>query len=902
MAREILFDLGKMITDRLPYKFGIKRLTEEDPEYILLDRSLESDEQAEIMLKMGLRKPKTLDVIAKITGKDPKHVEELLEKAARTGAVEYNWENPQHEKQYYVQLFVPGIAEMTNMVLKQVEKYPELADSFDKMTYLPLAGKTHLIPPGGDGIGMHVIPVENAIPTHTQSASIEHISHWLDKYEGKLSVGYCSCRNARRLYGEGSGEIQDDCCIGLGDFATYLIETGKGRPITKEEALQICKRAEENGYVHQVTNIDGEDKIFGLCNCDLGVCFALRTSQLFNTPNLSASAYRAHVNKENCVACGKCVEVCPAGAVKLGQKLCTKQGEVSYPQQEKPEGLVWGEDKWNPNYVFDNRKNCHESGTAPCKTACPAHIAIQGYIKLAKEGRYLDALKLIKQDNPFPSVCGYVCNRRCEDACTRGSLDKALAIDEIKKFIAEQDLKSEEPYVPERLYRRPIDKPYEEKIAIIGAGPAGLSCAYYLARMGYENVTVFDRNPEPGGMLVMGIPSYRLDRSALRGEIAVLEKMGVKFRMNTEVGKDVTIQQLRDEGYKGFYVAIGAQKGSALRIPGEELKGVYGGVEFLRQVNLGKKPRIGKKCAVIGGGNVAMDVCRTAVRLGAETTVVYRRSEAEMPADKEEVAEAKQEGVTFRFLSAPAEIIGENGKVTGVKVEIMELGAPDEKGNPTPVGTGTFETIEVDSVISAIGQGIDWGGLDIGELKTGKKGTAVADPVTYQTAQPDIFVGGDVYTGPKFAIDAIAAGREGAESLHRFVQDGQSLTRGRNLREFYELDKKDLLIDVDCFDRPARQPILHDQSKAKSFEHDRLTFTEEQVKAEASRCLGCGVSVVDPNRCIGCGLCTTRCMFDAIHLERDVPEASTMVRCEDKVGPMLKYAAKQCVRIVRKNK
>ena len=898
MAREILFDLGKMITDRLPYKFGIKRLTEEDPEYILLDRSLECDEQAEIMLKMGLRKPKTLDVIAKITGKDPKHVEELLEKAAQTGAVEYNWENPQHEKQYYVQLFVPGIAEMTNMVLKQVEKYPELADSFDKMTYLPLAGKTHLIPPGGDGIGMHVIPVENAIPTHTQSASIEHISHWLDKYEGKLSVGYCSCRNARRLYGEGSGEIQDDCCIGLGDFATYLIETGKGRPITKEEALQICKRAEENGYVHQVTNIDGEDKIFGLCNCDLGVCFALRTSQLFNTPNLSASAYRAHVNKENCVACGKCVEVCPAGAVKLGQKLCTKHGDVSYPQQEKPEGLVWGEDKWNPNYVFDNRKNCHESGTAPCKTACPAHIAIQGYIKLAKEGRYLDALKLIKQDNPFPSVCGYVCNRRCEDACTRGSLDKALAIDEIKKFIAEQDLKSEEPYVPERLYRRPIDKPYEEKVAIIGAGPAGLSCAYYLARMGYENVTVFDRNPEPGGMLVMGIPSYRLDRSALKGEIAVLEKMGVKFRMNTEVGKDVTIQQLRDEGYKGFYVAIGAQKGSALRVPGEDLKGVYGGVEFLRQVNLGKKPKIGKKCAVIGGGNVAMDVCRTAVRLGAETTVVYRRSEAEMPADKEEVAEAREEGVMFRFLSAPVEIIGEKGKVTGVKVEIMELGAPDEKGNPTPVGTGTFEIVEVDSVISAIGQGIDWGSLDIGELKTGKKGTAIADPVTYQTAQPDIFVGGDVYTGPKFAIDAIAAGREGAESLHRFVQEGQSLTRGRNLREFYELDKKDLLIDVDCFDRPARQPILHDQSKAKSFEHDRLTFTEEQVKAEASRCLGCGVSVVDPNRCIGCGLCTTRCMFDAIHLERDVPEASNMVRCEDKVGPMLMYAGKKAINML----
>ena len=896
MAREILFDLGKMITDRLPYKFGVKRLTENDPEYIILDRSVSSDETAEIMLKMGLRKPKTTAEIAKLTGKTEERITELLTDAAMKGAVEYNWENPQHEKQWYVQVFVPGIAEMTNMVLWQVEKYPELAECFNQMTYLPLKGKTHLIPPGGDGIGMHVIPVESAIPQHANSVSIEHISHWLDKYDGKFSVGYCSCRNARRLTGEGSGEIQDDCCIGLGDFAQYLVETGKGRYITREEVLQICQRAEDNGYVHQITNIDGEDKIFGLCNCDLGVCFALRTSQLFNTPNLSASAYRAHVEKEKCVACGKCVEVCPAGAVKLGQKLCTKNGDVQYPKQELPSGLKWGEDKWNKNYVADNRKNCHESGTAPCKTACPAHIAIQGYIKLAREGRYLDALKLIKQDNPFPSVCGYVCNRRCEDACTRGALDKALAIDEIKKFIAEQDLKSADRYVPEKIRRRPIDKDYEEKVAIIGAGPAGLSCAYYLARMGYANVTVFDRNPQPGGMLVMGIPSYRLDRSALKGEIEVLEKMGVHFQMNTEIGKDITIQQLRELGYKGFYVAIGAQKSSGLNIPGEELKGVFGGVDFLREVNLGKKPKIGKKCAVIGGGNVAMDVCRTAVRLGAETYVIYRRSEDEMPADKEEVAEAREEGVKFCFLNAPAEILGEGGKVKALKVELMELGEPDEKGRRKPVGTGKFETIEVDSVLAAVGQSIDWGGLDVGALKTGKKGNAIADAVTYQTEQDDIFVGGDVYTGPKFAIDAIAAGREGAESLHRFVQEGQSLTQGRNLREFYELDKDNIVVGVDCFDRPARQPVLHDAAKARSFEHDRLTFTEEQVKAEASRCLGCGVSVVDRNRCIGCGLCTTKCMFDAIHLERDVPEASTMVRCEDKVGPMLKNV----VRIIRK--
>ena len=574
---------------------------------------------------------------------------------------------------------------------------------------------------------------------------------------------------------------------------------------------------------------------------------------------------------------------------------------MEYPKQELPDDNRWPRSKWNPDYVFDNRKNCHESGTAPCKTACPAHIAIQGYIKLAKEGRYQDALALIKQDNPFPSVCGYVCNRRCEDACTRSAVDKALAIDEIKKFIAEQDLKSKDRYIAEPLRRRPIDKDYEEKVAIIGAGPAGMSCAYYLARMGYVNVTVFDRNKEPGGMLVMGIPSYRLDRSALRGEIEVLEKMGVKFQMNTEIGKDITIQQLREEGYKGFYVAIGAQKSSKLNIPGEDLKGVYGGVDFLREVNLGEKPEIGKKCAVIGGGNVAMDVCRTAVRLGAETYVVYRRSEEEMPADKEEVAEALEEGVKFCYLNAPVEILGSRGKVKGLKVEIMELGEPDEKGRRKPVGTGKFETLDVDSVIASVGQVIDWGNLDVGALKTGKKGNAEADAITYQTAQEDIFVGGDVYTGPKFAIDAIAAGREGAESLHRFVQDGQSLTRGRNLREFYELDKDNLALDPDCYDRPARQPILHDKKKARSFEHDRLTFTEEQVKAEASRCLGCGACIADQNKCIGCGLCTTKCMFDAIHLVRDHPECTNMIRCEDKVLPLAKYAAKRAAKIVIKD-
>ena len=646
------------------------------------------------------------------------------------------------------------------------------------------------------------------------------------------------------------------------------METGKGRSITYEEALEILQRAEDNGYVHQITNIDGENKIFAICNCALGSCFALRTSQLFNTPNMSASAYRAHVDAEKCVACGKCAEVCPAGAAKLGQKLCTKTGPVVYPKQPLPDDNHWGEHMWSPNYKDDNQKQCHESGTAPCKTACPAHIAVQGYINLAAQGRYLDALKLIKQDNPFPAVCGSICNRRCEEACTRGDVDRAVAIDEIKKFVAEQELQADKRYIPKVITHRGIADPYPEKIAIIGAGPAGLSCAYYLANMGYENVTVFDKNEVPGGMLTLGIPSFRLEKDVVNAEIDVLKELGVEFRFGVEVGKNMTLDALRADGYKAIYLAVGASKGTPAGCPGDDLKGVFTGVEFLRAVNLGKRPAIGKQVAVIGGGNVAIDVARAAVRRGADVTLLYRRGREEMPAADEEVAEAEAEGVKFRFLSAPVEILGEKDKVTAIKVETMALGEPDEKGRRKPVGTGEFETLAVDSVIGAIGQTVDWGTLDVGALTTTKKGTAEADALTYQTAQPDIFVGGDCYTGPKFAIDAIAAGKEAAISLHRFVHPGQTLTAGRDRRVYKALDKEHVLIETADFDKDHRQMPGYNAAKAKTFSDARVTFTEEQVRRECARCLGCGATKVDSYLCIGCGLCTTKCKFDAIHLKK----------------------------------
>ncbi|MBM6802119.1 FAD-dependent oxidoreductase [Mediterraneibacter glycyrrhizinilyticus] len=897
--RKLILKLGQMITDRIGHK-----VTVDDPEYWGLAEVL-TDEMAEVCLSMKVRKPMTLEEIAKKSGKDKDRVQKLLDEMSVIGMIEYNWENEDRHKQYVLPMFVPGCAEFMMMNKKQTEEHPVIADFFENMSRLPLEKVTPMVPPGGSGIGMHVIPVEKAIPAHQESASVEHISHWLKKYKDKYAVGACSCRRQQRMRGEGCGEIEGDLCIGVGDMADYLVETGKGRYIDLDEVMEILERAERNGFVHQITNIDGEDKIFAICNCAPGVCNGLRTSQLFNTPNMSRSAYRAHVEKEKCVACGKCVEVCPVGAAKLGQKLCTKHGEIKYPKALLPDTEKWGRDKWDPDYRDHAKINCYETGTSPCKTACPAHLAVQGYVKMAAEGRYMDALKLIKQDNPFPAVCGAICNRRCEDACTRGTVDKAVAIDEIKKFIAEKELHEEHRYVP--LCENHEGKQFEQKIAVIGAGPAGMSAAYYLRTKGYP-VTVFEKEKRPGGMLLNGIPSFRLEKSVIEAEIDVLRQMNVEFRCGVEVGKDITIPELRTEGYKAFYVAVGAQGGRLAGVPGEDAAGVQTGVDFLRKINLAEEVemlpddiRLSGRTVVIGGGNVAIDVARTALRAGSESVGMYcLESLAEMPAAADEVAEAREEGIVVWNGWGPKEILADNGKVKGIVLKKC-VSVFDGNGRFHPVyDENECITVECENILLSIGQSVEWGELlKDTVVEFNPNGTAKADPVTYQTKEPDIFVGGDVYTGPKFAIDAIAAGKQGCESIHRFVHEGHSLTLGRDLRQFVELDKDDVVIEE--FDNAKRQIPGRKAGIAKdSFRDLRSVFTEEQVKAEAARCLGCGATVVDENKCIGCGLCTTKCEFDAIHLSRDLPEMSTMRKAEDKLKGILPYALKRAIKIKMK--
>ena len=896
--REPIAKLGKKITDRIPQKLGLKKITRNDPEYWGLAGVL-SDEEAELAVKLGVRKPKTLAEIVKLSGLEEKKCEALLEEMSRKGLLEYNWENPKHEKQYVLPMYVPGCAEFFNMNANILDSNPEMGTFFEHMSRLPLEKITPFVPEGGAGIGMHVIPVEKAIEMENESVDLEHISHWLNKYEGKYAASPCSCRRSRLTHGEGCADDPEGWCIAVGDMADYVVETQKdGRYIDKAEALEILKVAEDNGFVHQITNIDGANKIFAICNCNVNVCYALRTSQLFNTPNMSRSAYVAKVEKANCVACGKCVEFCPAGAVKLGQKLCDKEGcEVQYPRIPLPAEQPWGEHMWSHNYRDVNRINCYDTGTAPCKTACPAHIAVQGYLKLAKEGRYDDALALIKKDNPLPAVCGHVCNRRCEDACTRGTVDEAVAIDEVKRFLAERDLNAETRYIPKKTIPS-LKGGFDEKIAIIGAGPAGLSCAYYLALTGYKP-TIFEKNEEPGGMLRYGIPSYKLEKDLLAAEIDVIQELGVEIRCGVEIGKDITIEELREQGYKGFYVAIGCQRGRKPGITGENAKGTYAAVDFLREAGAKESFALEGDVVVVGGGNVAIDAARISSRcVDAKISMFCLEQRENMPASKEEIAEALEEGIELNCGWGPKEVLEEDGKVAGVVFKKC-IRVLDEQGRFSPeYDEEQTVTIPCKHVIFSVGQAIEWGNmLDNLDLKRRSNGGALADKLTYQTSEPDIFVGGDVYTGPRFAIDAIAAGREGAISLHRYVHENCTLTIGRNRRDFVELDKNN--ISVESYDTSKRQiPAKADEkAQAATFRDLSHSLTEEQVKAETSRCLSCGASVVDPNKCIGCGVCTTKCVFDAIHLHREIPGASVMRASEDKLKYILPNMVKQSIKV-----
>ena len=830
-------------------------ITYNDPEYRILEPIVD-DDMCKVMLHMKLDTPRTTEELAKRCKASVEWTREQLDKLNEAGVCRTMEGLNGAKAGWYYPIWVPGIMEGILSNNEQCERYPDLGACFEEYTRRRIAMVAPVMQNGKQGMMfMRVMPVMSAIENNSKTASYDEVRTLVEKASA-ISVGPCSCRRSRRLIGEGCGHLEEDMCMYLNDNAINYSRLGSHRLITKEEAYEILKRAEDNGLVHEINQTPGFEDTTAICNCCGCSCYALRIANYFRSAKSIQSNFLAKVDKNKCVACGQCVENCQTNALKLGQKCSTVDPKISDAYHSDKE-IPWDSKSYNVNYRT-NRTDVMPSGTAPCKAACPAHIPVQGYLKLAGEGRYTEALELIKKENPFPAVCGRICNKPCEAACSRASIDDAVAIDDVKKFIAEKDLDAKTRFVPKLLNQ--IGRKYEEKIAVIGAGPAGLSCAYYLAVKGHP-VTVYEKEKELGGMLTLGIPSFRLEKDVIKAEIKVLKDLGVKFKTGVEVGKDITLDKLRKDGFKAIYLAVGASKGAKVGCPGDELPGVFTGIDFLREVNLGEKPAIGKNVAVIGGGNVAIDVARAAVRLGAKTTVVYRRDRDAMPAADDEVEEAIEEGVKFMFLAAPAEISGE-GKAEELKVEIMEL--KDGK----PVGTGKFETLNVSAVISAIGQKIDLGGMQC--IATGAKGEVKVSLPSYQTSVSDVFAGGDVVTGPKFAIDAIAAGKEGAVSIHRYVHPGQSQVIGRDRRDYKAMNTATAGISVVGFDTAPRQKASAGSAKEakKTFKDLRGTLTEEQMKIETSRCLGCGAAVVDESLCVGCGICTTKCKFDAIRLEK----------------------------------
>ena len=541
-----------------------------------------------------------------------------------------------------------------------------------------------------------------------------------------------------------------------------------------------------------------------------------------------------------CTSCGECIKVCP---ISISDDYNEGLSDRKAIYKRYPQAI--------PGAFAIEKK-----GTAPCRATCPAHVSVQGYIALIGQGKYSEALALFKEDHPFPGVCGRVCHHPCEGECSRTDVDQPLAIMHLHRFLSDRDISSDSPYIPAKKTQG------DEKIAIIGAGPAGLTCAYFLAIEGYQ-VTIFEKLPVLGGMLTVGIPSYRLPREIIEVEIQVIKDLGVKFKTGVEIGKDITIAQLRDEGFKAFFMGIGSHECKVLGIEGEDFEGVYPGVEFLREVNLGNRISLGDRVAVIGGGNVAMDSVRTALRTGSsQPFILYRRSEAEMPASEEEIEECREEGIEIMTLTNPVRIISENGNVTAVECVRMELGEPDESGRRRPVAITDSEfTIAVDAVIPAIGQESDWACLtDECACTLSDWGTMEVNPVTFQSEDPDIFAGGDAVTGPATVVEAVGAGKEAAVSIDRFIR-GEDLYEGRQTEWSGVKD-----ISTNGRDRISKTVMkcLDPDTRIGNFNEVQLGFDESDSLREANRCLECGV-------CSECYQCVDVCLAEAVtHDQQEV--------------------------------
>ena len=625
-------------------------------------------------------------------------------------------------------------------------------------------------------------------------------------------------------------------------------------------SLKIAKAGYKVYMVEKEEIIGGRmsqfDKTFPTLDC-AGCTLTPKTSEVGRNPNIeiltkskvvdvsgfvgnfevSVRQEPRYVSTDKCTGCGDCQKVCPIDVLSKFECNMTTRHPISraFPQ------------------AIPNTYSIMRLGAPPCEDTCPANVNVCGYMNLAGLGKFEEALALVREKMPFASICGRICFHPCETACKRGQVDKPLSICYTKRLLGDIELEK-------GVYNHPPQKePRKEKVAIVGAGPAGLSAAYYLSLEGYP-VTIFEKLPRAGGMIAVGIPDYRLPREILDAEIHNLQTLGVEIKTGVTFGKDETFESLESDGFKAFFVATGLHKSTSLRVEGDDLEGVIGGVDLLRQVALGEEVTIGKKVVVVGGGNVAIDCARVCWRLGAEEVIIlYRRTKAEMPASDWEIEEAEHEGVKLQFLAAPTKLIGENGKLTSLEYIQMELGQPDESGRRRPVPIEGSETImDVDNVIPAIGQAADMENLKEIGLDINRWGMIETDKDTLVTSRPNVFAGGDANLGAASFVEAVAEGRKAAMSIHHHLAHG-------GLRPIETKERpmdKELTEEERNRARPIERqvmPALPVEQRRPGFAEVELGFTEEMAMAEGQRCMSCSV-------CSQCGECARNCGPGAVDL------------------------------------
>ena len=836
-------------------------ITYNDPEYRILEPIID-DEMCEVFMHLRLNTNRTLEEVAKKSGFSKEKTLELLDKLIETGAVRSRVRNG--ETYYYYPIWVPGIMEGIMSNREQCDKYPDLGVCFEEYTRRRVA---ILGPNAAPGMSfMRVIPVEAAVKNNTKVADYDEVSTLIENAEA-ISVGPCSCRRSRRLMGEGCGHLEEDMCIYLNDNAHTYTKAGAHHYISKEEAYEILKRAEDNGLVHELNQSDGFDGTTAICNCCHCSCYALRIGDLFQTPDMLRTNYVADIDPERCTACGACVENCHPNALKLGKKLCSINPVPGPKPDPMPDDYFWGPKQYNPEFRT-NRTDVLEVGTAPCKAANSASLPYQGILKLAAQGRNRQAYDMITKYIPFPAICGRVDDDLPERVCTRSSVDEGLAINEVMKFLGDWGLEKGNRKVPELLNPQGIK--FDKKIAVIGAGPAGLACAYYLTIKGYP-ITVFEREKKIGGKLQYGIPSFDLDKTLVQKEVEILKEMGVTFQLGVNVGKDVKISQLKEEqGFEAVFLGVGASGTSKMGVPGQDAKGVTGLQAFMKAVNSTRRPAVGSDVVVLGGTQAALDAARSAIRLGAKKVTVVAKTL------KTNANIAKAEGVQFLFGYEPKQVEAD-AKGSAKSIVLVKDGAEKKVKATTVVYDG-----QKADLLAFTG--------DV-KLLADAKANLRADAMTYQTDVPWIFAGGDVVTGPNTVMDALVAGREAAISIHRFVHPGQNLVFGRDHFDYKGFDMKNTVLPEGKKGSriaPEEVPVA---KAVGSFKDLRNDLTAEEVKKEASRCLGCGVVTLNENKCVGCGICTTKCNFGAITLKK--------VR-DDKGGPYFNTLSKVGVNAVKR--